>query len=97
MNIGCVHGSAKKRAKLFSQNVVSVKFFRCGYSCNRLLTTLYTPKNYRAYRHAARHLLECESLAGQTEDFGEVGPHTAYAAKLKAGHGRKQLFWQHVV
>ena len=45
------------------------------------------------YRHAARHLLECQGLAGQIEDFGIFGTHEAYRARLKAEHGRKASFW----
>ena len=45
------------------------------------------------YRHAARHLLECESLASSVPDWGTVEPHKAYVARLKAQHGRKSAFW----
>ncbi len=45
------------------------------------------------YRHAARHLLECQSLAGQIEDFGSFETHDAYRARLEAEHGRKSSFW----
>ena len=45
------------------------------------------------YRHAARHLLECQGLAGQIEDFGVFETHEAYRARLKAEHGRKASFW----
>ena len=45
------------------------------------------------YRHAARHLLECQGLAGQIEDFGTFETHETYRARLKAEHGRKASFW----
>ncbi|MEE4239093.1 MAG: hypothetical protein V2I51_20420 [Anderseniella sp.] len=45
------------------------------------------------YRHAARHLLECESLASMIEDYGAVEPHSAYVDHLKQAHGRKSGFW----
>jgi hypothetical protein len=45
------------------------------------------------YRHAARHLLECQGLAGQIEDFGPFETHEAYRARLEAEHGRKASFW----
>jgi len=45
------------------------------------------------YRHAARHLLECRSLAGQIDDFGAFETHEAYRARLKAEHGRRTSFW----
>jgi hypothetical protein len=46
------------------------------------------------YRHAARHLLECESLAGSVHDWGGIEPHEAYIGRLKAQHGRKSSFWE---
>lgn len=45
------------------------------------------------YRHAARHFLECASLASSVTDFGAFETHEAYAARLKAEHGRKSGFW----
>jgi hypothetical protein len=48
------------------------------------------------YRHAARHLAECESLAVAIPDFGALAPHKAYVAALKSKHGRKTGFWEHV-
>jgi hypothetical protein len=45
------------------------------------------------YRHAARHFLECASLASSIADYGAFETHEAYAARLKAEHGRKSGFW----
>ena len=45
------------------------------------------------YRHAARHVAECASLASAVLDWGAVEPHQAYVARLKAEHGRKSTFW----
>jgi hypothetical protein len=45
------------------------------------------------YRHAARHLMECESLAATIKEFGVFETHASYAARLKAEHGRKSAFW----
>ncbi|CCD95929.1 conserved hypothetical protein [Bradyrhizobium sp. ORS 375] len=45
------------------------------------------------YRHAARHLLECGSLAAVIADFGAFEPHAAYLARLKFEHVRKASFW----
>lgn len=55
----------------------------------------FTLKEARSsrYRHAARQLLECASLAATIKDFGAFETHTAYAARLKAEHGRKSGFW----
>ena len=49
------------------------------------------------YRHAARHLAECDSLASAIGDFGVLAPHEAYVAALRSKHGRKSGFWEHVV
>lgn len=45
------------------------------------------------YRHAARHLVECESLARQIEDFGGEPPSEIYIADLRRRHGKKHGFW----
>ena len=45
------------------------------------------------YRHAARHLIECASLASSIADLGIFETHDAYVARLKAEHGRKSGFW----
>ncbi len=48
------------------------------------------------YRHAARHLAECERLAVSIEDFGVFEAHDVYVARLKQEHGRKSSFWSEV-
>lgn len=45
------------------------------------------------YKHAARHLLDCSSLAPAIGNYGAVEAHDAYVARLKRDHGRKQSFW----
>jgi len=45
------------------------------------------------YRHAARHLFDCSSLASAIADFGRFEPHDAYEARLRREHGRKSSFW----
>lgn len=45
------------------------------------------------YRHAARHLAECASLAPHIDDFGSARPHDAYVTELKRQHGKKHGFW----
>ena len=45
------------------------------------------------YRHAARHLIECESLAVSIADYGEFPDHETYRARLEAEHPRKTSFW----
>ena len=46
------------------------------------------------YRHAARHFMECESLAAALKAFGGFETHARYAVRLKAEHGRKSGFWR---
>lgn len=48
---------------------------------------------YKRYGHAARHLLECESVASRITDFGVHPNHQDYVEKLRALHGRKAAFW----
>ena len=45
------------------------------------------------YRHAARHFMECASLASSIPELGTFETHAAYASRLKAKHGRKSGFW----
>ena len=47
----------------------------------------------KRFRHAARHLAECGSLAAAIGDFGDFEAHERYSARLKAKHGRKTSFW----
>ncbi len=48
------------------------------------------------YKHAARHLLTCSSLASAIDDFGAFETHEAYEARLRQEHGRKNSFWNQV-
>lgn len=45
------------------------------------------------YQYAARHLMECTSLASSIQDFGAFKTHEAYASELRDEHGRKSSFW----
>ncbi|MCF3639858.1 hypothetical protein LXM94_07735 [Rhizobium sp. TRM95111] len=54
--------------------------------------TLESARSSR-YKHAARHLTDCQSLAKQIDDFGSIGSHEAYVANLRRDHGRKSGFW----
>src|ERR1700730_14924047 len=47
----------------------------------------------KRYRHAARHLAECASLAVAVGDFGNFEPHKRYGTRLKTEYGRKTSFW----
>ena len=57
--------------------------------------TLNGAKSSR-YKHAARHLLECASLASSIQDFGTFETHETFASRLHAKHGRKTGFWAQV-
>lgn len=57
--------------------------------------TLEGAKSTR-YKHAARHLLECASLAPGIQDFATFETHEAFVARLRAKHGRKNGFWGQV-
>ena len=45
------------------------------------------------YKHAARHLAECSSLASAIKDYGAIESHKTYEARLRRDHGRKTSFW----
>ena len=45
------------------------------------------------YKHAARHLLECESLVPTTEDYGAFEDHRTFVARPRITHARKTGFW----
>jgi hypothetical protein len=51
--------------------------------------TLNRAKSTR-YKHAARHLLECASLAPRIADMES---HDSFVGRLRAKHGRKVGFW----
>jgi hypothetical protein len=55
----------------------------------------FTLANTRSsrYRHAARHFMECASLASSIPEQDTFETHGAYASRLKAKHGRKSAFW----
>jgi len=45
------------------------------------------------YKHAVRHVLECESLVPMIEDYGSFEDHQAFLMRLRATHARKTGFW----
>jgi hypothetical protein len=55
----------------------------------------FSLKNNRSgrYRHAARHQLDCSSLASAIKDFGRYEPHDVYEARLRREHRKKSSFW----
>jgi hypothetical protein len=54
--------------------------------------TLTTALSSR-YKHAARHLAECESLAATVISFGSHETHDAYLARIRRENDRKSGFW----
>ena len=46
------------------------------------------------YRHAARHLADCQGLAAAITEFGEFETHDAYVSRLRQEHRRKSGFWR---
>jgi hypothetical protein len=48
------------------------------------------------YKHAARHLLECSSLARGIQDFRAIETHEVFVGRLRTKHGRKTGFWAQV-
>ena len=57
--------------------------------------TLDRAKSTR-YRHAARHLAECQSLHSAIPDYANLGDHAAFLASLQDKHRRKEGFWGRV-
>ena len=55
--------------------------------------TLNGAKSTR-YKHATRHLLECQSLAAGIRDFAGFETHEAFVSRLRTQHGRKTGFWR---
>ena len=47
----------------------------------------------KRYRHAARHLMDCEGISARIEDFGDHEDHQAFAERIHDRHGRKSSFW----
>lgn len=48
----------------------------------------------KRYRHAARHLEECQSCDADIEDYGDVLTHAEFITALKEKHPRKHGFWR---
>jgi len=55
--------------------------------------SLYGAKSKR-YRHAARHLAECQSCDAAIDDYGNFPTHTQFVEELKQKHPRKHGFWR---
>jgi hypothetical protein len=51
---------------------------------------------YKRYRHAARHMLECQALDPSIEDYAAFETHDAFVNRIRGKHGRKSGFWSHV-
>ena len=51
---------------------------------------------YKRYRHAARHMLECQALDPSIEAYATFETHDAFVNRIRAKPGRKTGFWSHV-
>jgi hypothetical protein len=51
---------------------------------------------FKRYRHAARHILECQALDPSIEDYASFEAHDAFIERIRANHGRKTGFWSRV-
>lgn len=60
-----------------------------------ILDTLEGGKSSR-YKHAARHLLECESADAAIESYAPLPTHEDFMIALRTRHGRKYGFWEQV-
>lgn len=78
-------------------NALDAKFPLAATLLRREMITfaLETGRSSR-YRHAARHLLECESAAHVIDDFAGGPDHETFVARLKQNHARKSSFWNAV-
>lgn len=50
----------------------------------------------RRYRHAARHMLECQALMSSIDDYGHFETHVDFVKRLRTQHARKSGFWGRV-
>ena len=51
----------------------------------------------KRYRHAARHLAECQALAPLISDYGQFEAHDTFVSRLRTKHSRKSGFWTLVI
>lgn len=51
----------------------------------------------KRYRHAARHLAECQALAPLISDYGQFEAHDTFVSRLRPKHSRKSGFWTLVI
>lgn len=61
-----------------------------------MITDTLDGSKTKRYRHAARHLQECQSCAAVLGEFGRFLDHGYFLAALKQKHGRKSEFWEMV-
>jgi len=59
-----------------------------------MITDTLDGSKTKRYRHAARHLQECQSCASVLGEFGRFPDHGQFHAALKQKHGRKYGFWE---
>ncbi len=57
------------------------------------ITFALTQARSARYKHAARELDRCATLARRIDDYGPLEPHETFVEALKRDHGRKAAFW----
>jgi hypothetical protein len=58
-----------------------------------LIDAILTRGYAKAYRHAARYLLELRAASASIEDYRGHPSHESYEGALRLAHGRKASFW----
>lgn len=61
-----------------------------------MITDTLDGSKTKRYRHAVRHLQQCQYCAAVVEDFADFPDHGQFLAALKQKHGRKYGFWEMV-
>lgn len=61
-----------------------------------LLEGIQDRANARAHGHAARYWARLAEIAGSGVDLQRLPSHEAFAATIRARHGRKTAFWLRV-
>jgi len=62
----------------------------------KLVTFALEAARTKRYRHAARHVRECEGLSGAITDWKGHADQDSWLDGLKAKHSRKSGFWKHL-
>lgn len=58
-----------------------------------MITFALEQSRTKRYRHAARHLAECDSLSSSISDFGQHPTHADFVSRLRSKYSRRTSFW----